>query len=384
MAAVKNNGRGVAALLILCLALTIAAPLIASPAGAGAASKSVDRTYTFAEVSDLALLHSVDILKQKQSIAQAEFNVDYQRTTFQNQAYNYHSDPESNINESTLYSLQENYENAITAFDDAQDAMKRLKPKVVYQAQKLYLEILQSELQIQIQELEVKRLNDEYELAKVKAVFGVMTQTQLKNAKTQQDNARESLDNLKKSLNASKKTMREYLGLKADEEFALRTPPAFGEYEDKFNKDEVQAAALKNSVSLKQAQKELDDLDAQRRKYEDRGEYSQASRVTVSVPAKEQSLKEAREALIKTVENTLEDYNGYETALAKAQESLDAARASLLATATKLKVGLAKVNDTRLAEKAVAQAEKELLQAGYNRYLGARKVSLMREGVLVN
>jgi len=396
---VKLRATLIAALcLLLAAALTLGSgPLTASPSGASTSSapalnlssasvpaKNNYRIYTFAEVSEQALIHSVDILKQKQSIAQAEFNVDYQRTTFQDQAFNYYADPESNINESTLYNLQDNYESAITAFEDAEEALKKLKPKVEYQAQKLYLDILQGEVQIQIQEMEVKRLDDEYELAKVKAIFGVLTQTQLKNAKTQVDNARDNLDNLVKSLNANKKTMREYLGLKEDADFGLKTPPYFGEYTEKFEADATLSDALKNSVSLKQAQKELDDLDTQKRKYEDRGEYNQARRVTVSVPAKEQSLKDAKNSLIKTVENALEDYDGYATALKKAEESLEAARAALVLTKTKLSVGLAKVNDARLAEKAVAQAEKEHLQARYNRYLGARKVSLMREGILVN
>lgn|GEM_PF-1179375 len=342
------------------------------------------RVYTFIEVATIAQTNSSEIIRQKVAVEQAESSKESSLNNFESQSFNYYAVPDSGISESSLYSLQDNYENALATYQDAEESMKKLKPKVAYQAQKLYLDILQMELQIQIQEKEIIRLKDEYELAKAKTAFGVYTQTQLRNAKNQWENAQDTLEGLHNTLRTNKNSMREYLNLSDNEEFVLEDPPAFGPYTTGFDENEVLRDALRNSLSLKQAQREVEELSKRVQRYESQGEYEQAQRLAASGVTRDLSLKETRQTLTRTVENTMKDYNGMEEALEKAKENLYAAQKTLVSTRLRQNVGLSTINELRQAEKAVLTAEKELLQAQYNGYLGAKKVALLKDGVLVN
>jgi hypothetical protein len=349
-----------------------------------AAGENPYRVYTFAEVGLIAQINSTEIIRQKATITQAEYNKESQLSNYQGQVYAYYSDPDSGISESSLYSLQDSYESAYNSYLDAEETMEKLKPKVAYQAQKLYIDILQAELQIKIQEQEIQRLKDEYELAKVKTAFGVLTQSQLKSAQAQLDNAEEALDSLKKSMDTNKNSMREYLDLADEVEFGLENPPVIGQYANAYDEVEVRTGALKNSLALKQAQREVEELTKQIERYQDQGLSSQAERLAVNGPSKDLALKETRKTLERTVENTIKEYGGLEEALDKAKENVYAAKRALITIRMKMSVGAATLNELRLAEKAVMTAEKEQLQAQYNGYLGAKKVLLLKEGVLVS
>lgn len=349
-----------------------------------AAGENPYRVYTFAEVGLIAQINSTEIIRQKATITQAEYNKESQLSNYQGQVYAYYSDPDSGISESSLYSLQDSYESAYNSYLDAEETMEKLKPKVAYQAQKLYIDILQAELQIQIQEQEIQRLKDEYELAKVKTAFGVLTQSQLKNAQAQLDNAEEALDSLKKSMDTNKNSMREYLDLADEVEFGLENPPVIGQYANAYDEVEIRTGALKNSLALKQAQREVEELTKQIERYQDQGLSSQAERLAVNGPSKDLALKETRKTLERTVENTIKEYGGLEEALDKAKENVYAAKRALITIRMKMSVGAATLNELRLAEKAVMTAEKEQLQAQYNGYLGTKKVLLLKEGVLVS
>jgi len=375
---------GKISVMLMSGCIVMAGLLAASPPAAAAVDEAPVKTYTFKEVGEIAQRNSSEVIRQKSAVEQAGQNKESQLSAYQNQVYNFYSDPDSLISESSLLSLQDNYESAVNSYEDAEETLAKLKPKVAYQAQKLYLDILQGGLQIQIQEKEAERLKDEYELAKVKTAFGAFTQAQLSNARAQWENATEALDNLKDARKANMDSMREYLNLAAAVEFALEEPPGFGEYEMKFDEEEVMAAALKNSLALKQAQREVDELGEKIRRYLGEGESSQAERLASSGPGKELALKETRQSLVRSVENTMKEFHGLETALSKANESLYAAQRTQLTTRMRLSMGLATLNELRNAERAVLAAEKDVTQARYNRYLGTKKVQLLKEGVLVN
>ena len=349
-----------------------------------AADKAPYRTYTFAEVGAIAQNNSNEIIRQKAAVVQAENSKESQYSSFQSQVFEFYSNPDTNITEDSLYNLQESYENAFNNYLDAEESLEKLKPKVSYQAQKLYIDILQGELQIQIQEMEIKRLEDEHELAKVKTAFGVFTQTQLRNAVTQLDRAKETLDSLKNTLNTNRNTMREYLNLADSVEFGLENPPVIGPYVNAFEEEKVLAEALKNSLALKQAQREVEDLTKRIERYEIQGQYTQAQNLAVTGPSKDQALKETKQSLARTVETVMKEFNGLDAALDKAKESLYDAQRTLISTEMKQKMGVATINELKLAEKAVLTAEMDLFQAQYNFYLSAKKVILLNDGILVS
>ena len=369
---------------IRLIGVMVIAGLLAAAAPVQAANEAPPRVYTFKEVGDIAQLNSSDIIRQKATLVQAEQNKESQLTSYQNQAYLFYSDEDSTISESSLYSLQDSYENALNSFSDAEETLAKLKPKTAYQAQKLYIDILQAEAQIRIQEKEIQRLKDEYELAKVKTAFGAYTQSQLSNAKALWENASDTLDSQLDALEASMNSMREYLNLADSVEFSLEDPPVFGQYAKEFDDKEVLADALRNSLSLKQAQREVDELSERIRRYEGLGEQNRVDQLSASGPGKDLALKETKQSLTRTVENTMKDYHNLDSALEKAKENLYAAQKAHITAKMKLGMGTATVNEVRNAEKAVLSAEKEVAQAQYNGYLSAKRVMLLKEGILVN
>ena len=390
----KKNIRFVkTASLVMAVSLLLAAAPIgprdggfASPLGgvALASSEKPVKTYTFEEVGAIAQQNSSDIIRQKVAVDQAENSKESSLDNLSAQSYNFYADPESGIKEEMLYSLQDSYESAVTSWEDAEETLKKLKPKVAYQAQKLYLDILQTELQITIQEKEIVRLKDEYELAKAKAAFGAFTQTQLRNAKNQWESAVDTLESLQSSLKTSKNSMREYLNLADDVDFALADPPVFGEYTKEFDDKEVLSDALRNSMSLKQAKREVDELAKKVHNLEIQGDYDQARRLQVTSTTRDLSLKETQQTLTRTVENLMQDFHGLDEALEKAKDALYAAQRALISIRLKQNLGTSTINELRQAEKTVLAAEKDVLQAQYNCYLVAKKVALMKDGVLVN
>ncbi len=341
------------------------------------------RTYTLTEVGAIAQNNGSDITRQKASLDQAEQSKDSQLSNYQSQVYQYYNNPSSGISESSLYSLQDNYESAYNSYLDAEEALEKLKPKVAYQAQKLYLDILQAEVQIGIQEKEEQRLQAEYELAKIKNAFGSYSQSQLQSAKTQWDSAKDTLENLRSSLKDNKNTMREYLNLADEVEFKLADPPDFGQYAKEFDQEEVLAEALKNSLSLKQAQREVDELSKKIESYENRGQFSQADKLAANGASKDLALKETKLTLTRTVESTMKEFNGLETALEKAKEKQDQAQRDYLTAKMKMNMGAITLNELRTAEKTLLAAQKDYVQAQYNGYLGAKKVILLKQGILV-
>ena len=349
-----------------------------------AADEAPYRTYTFAEVGAIAQNNSNEIIRQKATVIQAENAKESQFSNFQSQVFEFYSNPDTNISEDSLYSLQESYENAFNNYLDAEESLEKLKPKVSYQAQKLYIDILLGEMQIQIQEMEVQRLENEHELAKVKTAFGVFTQTQLRNAATQLDRARETLDSLENTRNTNRNTMREYLNLADSVEFGLENPPVIGPYTQTFEEEEVLAEALKNSLALKQAQREVEDLTKRIERYEINGQFTQAQNLAVTGPSKDQALKETKQSLVRTVETVMKEFKGLDAALDKAKESLYDAQRTLISTSMKQKMGVATINEWKLAEKAVFTAEMDLFQAQHNCYLSAKKVILLNDGILVS
>ena len=390
----KNTLQYVSALTILALSLSILPidlPIglpSAFDANAGgmllASTEAPMRVYTFTEVGQIAQNNSPDIIRQKGSVDQADYNRESLLTNYQMQVYEFYSGGESNITEDMLLGLQDSYEDAFNRYIDAEETLEKLKPKVAYQAQKLYIDILLTEAQIQIQAQEILRLRDEYVLAEVKAAFGSISPTQLRNAKAQWDEAVDSLENMQSTLNNSKNTMREYLNIPDTREFVLENPPNIGQYAQVFDAEEVREAALKNSLALKQAKREVDEIGERIQRYEIYGERDRAAQLAAGGRNADLAYKETRLSLERTVESAIKDFHDLKTAEEKAKESLTEAGRSLVTTQVKLHMGIATVGEVKQAEKAVLTAERALSQAQYNYYLGAKRLILLKEGILVN
>ena len=377
----RQNRRKWTGRISFLLALGLILGLLPVRAGIAEAAEP-PRVYSFIEVGQIAQNNGSAIVRQRISVDQAERSMESSLLTFQEKAYEYYLSI-GNVPQSTLTSAEEDYAKSYNSYRDAKESLEKLELEVGYKAQKLYLDILQAQRQIAIQEKEELRLGAEYELAKAKFTFGSINLTQLNTAKTQWETAGETLRSLKSDLQTSQNTMRDYLSLAKEEDFALENPPDFGNYGTSFDDEEVMTLAFANSLALRQAQREVDDLNTRIRQYRDNGQARSAETLALTGPTKDLALKEARESLTNTVENTMKSFHDLDKALEKADAAYQQAKMDYQLALLKQNMGLATMNELRLAQKEMLNTEKSLCQAQYNKYLGAKQVILLRQGIVV-
>ncbi|MPN59561.1 hypothetical protein SDC9_207282 [bioreactor metagenome] len=94
-------------------------------------------------------------------------------------------------------------------------------------------------------------------------------------------------------------------------------------------------------------------------------------------------MKETKQTLTRTVESAVKEFKGLDEALEKAKEKRDQAQRDYLTAQMKMNMGAITLSELRTAEKNLLTAQKDYVQAQYNGYLGAKKVILLQEGILV-
>lgn len=364
------------------------------PAGAGvllAAEPSATETvrqYTFTEVGDLAEINSHEIIKQEADLAKAELQEEESSTSFQIAVFEYWYNggdgDETSSQYSALYSLQNSYENAYANAVDAETALDQLKPKVRYDAENLYIALIMGEKEIALQAKNLELVKTARDLEAVKLIFGKSTASALEAAEQKVKDAEHSLASLKETQGANEDSMRMYLDLPEEAPFALANPPEMGVFQTVFNEEDVQENALANSLSLEQAQRNLEDLDQQIKDYDTMGKSTQSEQLSISARSTELSYEEAVASLKNKVASTLDG-------LATAQKNLDDAnikrdRAEIDYLKSKLNYDMGNLTQSGLlsAEQSKSSAAADYEQAGYDYYFASQQVSLLNQGILTN
>lgn len=346
------------------------------------------RQYTFQEVGDLAENNSHDIIKQEADLAKAELQQESASTSFQIAVFEYWYNggdgDETSSAYSALYSLQNSFESAVNNAEDSETELEQLKPKVRYDAEKLYITLLMGEKEIALQEKKVESAIAARDLEAIKLIFGNSTAAAVETAEQEATDAQKALDTLKATQKTNEDSMRVYLGLQEGEAFMLADPPDLGICQTEFNGEEVQKYALENSLSLEQAKRSLDDLDEQIKEYDRMGKDEQSELLSISAAGTELSYEEAVESLKSKVAANLDQLTEAKAALEVAR--IKAQRADIAYLASKLKCDLGSLsrNELQTAEQSKVQAANAYAEAQYDVYFAVQQVTLMYQGILAS
>jgi outer membrane protein TolC len=346
------------------------------------------RVYTFKEVGDIAQNNGTEIRKQKAALDQAESKQDEASINYQIAAFEYWynggTGDESSSAYSQLYSLQSSFESAVDSADDAEESLEKLKPKVRYDAQKLYINLLLDDKNIELQkkDLEIKKMSRDLE--KVKLVFGNSTQKLVEEANSQVEEAEKSLANLVSNHANNQKEMRIYLDLPENEPFELAKTIDFGQYKSTFVAAEVEAAALENSLSLKQAKRSLEKIDQQIEDYRRMGKKSQAEQLAYSGNSTQINMDDTINSIKSKVKSTLEDLAAAEKNIAAMKKKQEQAQIDYLTNELQYQTGRLTKSALQNAEKSLKAAAVACEQAQYDYYFAVQRVILLEQGILVN
>lgn len=355
---------------------------------ADAATAATVRQYTFQEVGDLAENNSHDIIKQEADVAKAELQEESARTSFQIAVFEYWYNggdgDETSSAYSALYSLQNSFESAVNNAEDSETELDQLKPKVRYDAEKLYITLLMGEKEIALQEKNVESAIAARDLEAIKLIFGNSTAAAVETAEQKATDAQKSLDTLKATQKTNKDSMRVYLGLPEGASFMLADPPELGIYQTEFNAEEVRKYALENSLSLEQAQRSLVDLDEQIKEYDRMGKDEQSELLSISAAGTELSYEEAVESLKSKVAVNLDQLTEAKAALEAARIKVQRADIAYLASKLKYDLGSLSRNELQTAEQSKVQTANAYAEAQYDVYFAAQQVTLLHQGILVN
>ena len=369
----------------LALVLALATGLSLLPAGEPlwAAEETAEvRTYTFSEVTAIAKNNGSEVESQKASVQSAEARKEDQLTSYQSAVSQYWYNGGQG-DDSSLDSMQESYESAVDSYNDAKEKLEDVQEQSAYQAQQLYIDILMGRETIQLQKQQIQQLEKDYQVAQTQYAFGSLTQSGLDSARQELENARTTLQSLEDQLEDDMDDMREYLNLNDGVEFDLEDPPDLGQYATDFEEEEVLEGLRTNSLSLKQAQRNVDDLNEKIEKYREQGKDSRADELAEDGASYDLALKEAKKSITDSVESAFRDYRNLETARQTAEDTFRQADSDLLVTQLKFEMGTATEKELTAAERAWAEADQALRQAEYDLYFGARRLALLSTGVTV-
>ena len=237
--------------------------------------------------------------------------------------------------------------------------------------------------EIEYQKLEIAQLEKDYKVAQARYSFGSITKSELESARQAVEKGRTTLNGLEDTLEENMDDMRDYLDLNEGVEFDLRDPPELGQYAVDFDEEEVLEGLTKNSLSLKQAQRNVDELNEKVQKYRDQGKNSKAEELADTGTSYDLALKEAKKSITSSVNSAFKNYRDLQTAMENAEAADEQANSDLLVTQLKFKMGTATQKELTAAELTYAQAEQALRQAEYDLYFGARRLALLSSGVTV-
>lgn len=355
---------------------------------ADAVTAETVRQYTFQEAGDLAEINSHDIIKQEADLAKAELQQESASTSFQIAVFEYWYNggdgDETSSAYSALYALQNSFESAVNNAEDSETELEQLKPKVRYDAEKLYITLLMGEKEMALQEMDVESAKAARDLEAIKLIFGNSTAAAVETAEQKAMDAQKALNALKATQKTNEDSMRIYLGLPEGEAFTLVDPPELGIYQSEFNAEEVRKNALENSLSLEQAQRSLEDLDEQIKEYDRMGKDEQSELLSISATGMALSYEEAVESLKSKVAANLNDLTAAKAALAAAKTKTQRADTDYLASKLKYDMGSLSRSALQTAELSKAQATNAYAEAQYDVYFAARQVALMDQGILVS
>jgi outer membrane protein TolC len=343
--------------------------------------------YTLSEVRGKAVAVAPEIMKQKASIDSAIVSKNSASSALDSARANAHYANTTDLSENDaltnqILSAADSYTNAADNVEDERKKLENLERQLAYTVEKLYLDILNSQTAIQLQEKTLEAAKKNLDLVTLKVQLGLAAQTELdaenqtyKNAVNQQENAKNTLNNLKLSMNA-------YLGMPAGAPFEL-APAELGSVNYDPAPESLQSKALANALSLQQADRSIDAINKKIDQITDTSQEDQrdtlAGQARSAVLNREQTetgLKNAVTAAYVKLDQT-------EKTLDLNEAKRNSAKKDYEKKQLQQKLGLIPATQLLQSENALAQAEDDCVQAGYNVYLAKRALELLAYGITV-
>jgi outer membrane protein TolC len=343
--------------------------------------------YTLSEVRSRAAVIAPDILRQKASVDSALVSKNSAASALDSARANAHYAATTDVSENDaltnqIFNAVDAYDSAADNVEDERKKLENLEKQTAYNAEKLYLDILNSQVSIQLQEKSLEAAKENLDLVTLKVQLGVAAQTELdaesqsyKNAGNQLENAKDALNNLKLNMNA-------YLGMAAGAPFEL-APAELGEVNYDPAPASLQGKALDNALSLQQADRSIESIDRKIERILDTSQEDQ--RDTLAGQARTTALNrdQTETSLKNAVTAAYVKLDQAEKNLELSGDKLSSAKKDYAKKQLQQKFGLIPTTQLTQSENALLQAENDRVQAQYNAYLAKRALELLAYGITV-
>lgn len=259
------------------------------------------------------------------------------------------------------------------------DMILAAEKKVEYAMEQRYLQALQLEDSIKLQEKSYQLLKDQLDVLRIKKELGLSTHTEITAKAVETDNALKTLNYTKEQYRTTIMVINDMIGRDSDESLQLskinvQVKPSVNTF------GVIQSATDKSAVIAKEER-------AISRYADDRGNLtSKSDEYDLLVISEERSkiAIENEKMNIKTaVNDAVNNLNEKKKAYELARVSLDNSRTILEQNKAKYDLGLISKLELTAAQIQMEKALNEYEAAGYNYYLAYRKIEIASDGVIV-
>jgi outer membrane protein TolC len=356
----------------------------------GAELKTDVPVYTMKEVRDKAIITAPDILKQKTAIDSAVTGKNAAASTMESARADAQYQYSESMTYNELESLTERTQNAIDAYnnaasglDDERERLENLEKQVAYNVDKLYLDILGSQVSLEAQEKSLESSEKNLETLELKVKLGLAARTDADAESQTVKNARNQLETAKKSLADLKLSMNVYLGMNLGDPFELEDPPELREVQFDPDVSSLQKKALEHSLSLKQADRNIEDISKKADMVVGTSQESQRDSLANQGRSAVLNREQTATNLKNSVTNAYSKLEQAEKSLELSMDKLESAKKDCEKKQLQQKLGLLPAGQLAQAETAAAQAEDSCVQSRYNVYLAKRALELLAYGITV-
>ena len=344
-------------------------------------AKAEVETLTIKKVVELALLHSPE-LKQMQNKLELAYRTEIVKRQEKDRAYAWWETSrfQAQALEADYRGKKKMWEMAEDDLSDTKTSLEQMEKRVEYEAENLYLTILNLENKTKILEDAVKLQTRLVQVERVKLKLGLSTKLQVQQVQEKAEITQNSLKELKDNLTTLYWQFNRMIGEEVDTLFYL-APVAFSPVKHS-GKEEGLEQAKEASLALEQFNRLLEDTRKDKR--------------DLAPGNSDRSL--LFEAQIRQLELNIDDYSfGLETGLKRAWEKIELTQKKLIEA--KNKYEKAKLNQEYqekqyavgvLPEIALDSGALELKQAMstyeqmvYDYYLATRELALAQQGIML-
>lgn len=356
----------------LCAGLlfSFATPVYA--AEANSVSQDSAKTYTLEEIKTLSGINGTKVLREKASkdIAEADkFNAEmnYYDSLYQNFA---------NPGQTWIA-----WDNAIQAYKDSEDALEGARQQASYDGESRFFSYLQLEDSLQSLEKTIALQENLLQIEQLKVNLGMSTSSAVKQIQLQINELKTNLKQLKMAKDMAASELMRQIGMPTNTAFELVEVTEYPVLKEKYEVADLIDKAVKNSLSLKQLDRAIENLDDKI----DEGGLPAPTREQLAAQANSLKLtrKEVEYSIKLLAQNSIDTIAKSQLNLELLEGKLAQAQADYDKVALQVNLGMAPQISLSTSELALLTAQQNFQKAKDDHYLTLRSVSLLEQGVMV-